>query len=685
MAQKSLASMLRAVLFEILQKRPHLIRPLLEMHLNIITISGSGRESSVEIVWKQKDIEKALSSITCLEQLNLCLFVDALDEHEGNHRALLAAVSRFQELCDDRKFRLRLCLSSRPENVFQHAFQACPGFAIHEWTKQDILKYTQIRLEDIADDVTDRFQELFETISEKARGVFIWVRLVLDELLEGWYNGDNISELIDLLSIMPSELEGLYERTLRRSTRFSIEVGRKYKRDAFIMFQIALCTDMPFDLDLFLDIADYCSSGASQDSGLTFKQKLRRLHGRCFGLLKVVSTSNTGDDSQIGDVPTSNSSLEDANEVQFIHQTVKDFFMAKKGFDILLAGLDDVPIENGHTYILQHATTAIIDGASFAPLFFHAHNAEMVSRRSSVSYITRELQGKGEPLQTMINRLLLAEEVSPNLREALRNISNNDLSLLVMSACACLPLSAAECLRSLAHMPRRYAGISLRATIYETDFYDVHDFNGTQEILKGLLETGMDPDSVYTDGETPFATLINAEDATKGDDSSDSISHGFAFADVEHRIKLLSTLVHYGADPNQMIGNFPSPGGFAPGLHLVLSEQCPENLLSALLSFGADVSLPDSEGFIALFYAIAWDERECVRILLWSGARVCHLNALGLCAFAPKLEDFGLNSLYSDFGLFERRCRLFDDLFLETGIEHVESCKYSRSVRGEAA
>ncbi|KAI9692088.1 MAG: hypothetical protein M1820_009523 [Bogoriella megaspora] len=664
-AQKSLSSMLREVLFEILRRRCHLIRPLLKLHPSVVRISGSGDEKSIIINWTQQVIERALSSLTSLKQLNLCLFVDALDEHEGNHRTLLAAVNKLQELCDHRQFCLRLCLSSRPEDVFQQVFQTCPGFVIHEWTKQDILKYTLKRLADIEMDAAIRFHDLVEEISQKACGVFLWVKLVVDELLEGWENGDNIGELISTLSFMPPELEGLYERTLRRSVRSGIEVGRKYKRDAFIMFQIALCTETPLGLDVFLSITNHCSSGASQDDNSTFNQKRRRLHSRCFGLLEVVPA--IGHD--IG-----RSDIEDVNEVQFIHQTAKSFFITKKGFDILLADLDDIPDGNGHTYILQHSVSTIIGGAPSGKFLIHSHNAEMTTRRPSIPYIIRELQGREEPLQSLISRLLRAEEVAPKLLETLTNVGNNDLSLLVISACACLPLSAAESLKSLGHMRRRYAGISLRATISDTVYNGISNFDATQEILKSMLETGMDADSIFTDGETPFATLIRVSNPLYYDD---------VFSETEQRTRLLSTLVHYGADPNQMIALYGNDGIFAPGLHHVLHGSSPQNLLSALLSFGADVSLPDSEGFLALFYAIAWNKRECVRILLWNHARVCHLNAVGLCALAPAPEDFGLSSFYKEFEDFESRCLLFNDLFLEAGVNHVETCKYFRGERGE--
>ena len=659
MAQKSLSSMLREVLFEIMQKRRHLIRPLLKLHPSGVRILGSGDETSITITWKQEDIEKALSSVTSLEQLNLCLFIDALDEHEGNHRTLLAAINRLQELCDHRQVCLRLCLSSRPENVFQHAFRACPGFAIHEWTKQDILKYIQNQLEDIADDFGNRLHELLEEISQKARGVFIWVRLVVDELLEGWNSGDNIGELIDMLSMMPPELEGLYERTLRRPTRLGMEATRKHRREAFIMFEIALRTDMPLNVDDFLSIASHCSRADSQDDKLTFKQKCRRVRGRCFGLLEVV--------------PVSFHDIDGDNEVQFIHQTTKDFFMTKKGFDVLLAGIGDIPVENGHTYILRYSVSAIIRGAHFQHFFLHAHKAEMVSHKPSVSYILRELHDKRESLQCLISKLLLAEGVNRNMLETLIKIGDNDLSLLVMSVCACLPLSVAECLESLAHMPKRYAGIALRATIYDTASYNIDDFDTTREILKSLLETGMDADSVFTNGETSFAALIVACKVPQPE------LHEYVIYNVERKIQLLSTLVHHGADPNQAISFFFPEVSFVRGLHLALYVISPEDLVSALLSFGADASLPDSEGYLALFYAIAWDKQKIVRILLRNKARACHLNALGLCALAPKLEDFRLSSISNSFAMFEEHCLLLNNLFLEADIKHEESCKHFRS------
>ena len=51
----------------------------------------------------------------------------------------------------------------------------------------------------------EQFGVLVEDIVNKAQGVFIWVKSVVDELIEGWCEGDNIEEMKEILSKMPSE------------------------------------------------------------------------------------------------------------------------------------------------------------------------------------------------------------------------------------------------------------------------------------------------------------------------------------------------------------------------------------------------------------------------------------------------------------------------------------------------
>jgi hypothetical protein len=55
---------------------------------------------------------------------------------------------------------------------------------------------------------------LVEEIVGKAQGVFIWVALVVQSLLRGIRNRDELSDLWDRLRLFPKELEPLYARLL---------------------------------------------------------------------------------------------------------------------------------------------------------------------------------------------------------------------------------------------------------------------------------------------------------------------------------------------------------------------------------------------------------------------------------------------------------------------------------------
>ncbi|KAF1811451.1 hypothetical protein P152DRAFT_482923 [Eremomyces bilateralis CBS 781.70] len=68
-------------------------------------------------------------------------------------------------------------------------------------------------------------------ISKRAEGVFLWVRLVLDELMEDCTAGEPIEAFTERLNIRPSDLETSYEHMLRK-------VPEKYRNDAAIMIEI---------------------------------------------------------------------------------------------------------------------------------------------------------------------------------------------------------------------------------------------------------------------------------------------------------------------------------------------------------------------------------------------------------------------------------------------------------------
>jgi hypothetical protein len=124
----------------------------------------------------------------------------------------------------------------------------------------------------------------------RAQGVFLWVRLVIDEMIEGLCEGDTIHELRSLLSTIPSELEELYARALRRVRRASPRTLLNHRYEAYVMFQVASHATAQFLLYPFLAAFFFLTTGKALSSDLerlSVDQMVRRLNSPSFGLLEV--------------------------------------------------------------------------------------------------------------------------------------------------------------------------------------------------------------------------------------------------------------------------------------------------------------------------------------------------------------------------------------------------------------
>ncbi|KAL9621296.1 MAG: hypothetical protein Q9160_004187, partial [Pyrenula sp. 1 TL-2023] len=86
--------------------------------------------------WTLEELDEAILALIgqCNVPLNVFFLIDALDEHYGNHRALVEILRRFIPQRTPTKINVKLCLASRPEPLFRLAFNKYPGVKIHEHT-----------------------------------------------------------------------------------------------------------------------------------------------------------------------------------------------------------------------------------------------------------------------------------------------------------------------------------------------------------------------------------------------------------------------------------------------------------------------------------------------------------------------------------------------------------------------
>lgn len=312
--------------------------------------------------WQQIYLEDALEAITKQRKypINICLFIDALDEHAETyyetHNNLINYLSSLTQEADGHFVKLLLCVTSRPENIFVDRLRNYPGFAIQEFTDQDVRTYVRSRMTDYLDTRPEIVKDpaavkclnaAYGEIIRRAQGVFLWVKLVVTDIIEGLRDGDTHFDIRDKVDAIPGDgdLQQLYAGILLR-------LKPHYLHEAFLMLWLAYAAREPMPLFEFLQAFELMRQGDQQfdwtvPSDVDMELKLR---SRCRGFVEV-QQSFTRDETgaeYIGPI------------AQFLHQSVKDFLRDSQTFDEIrdklkgkfpnAKGLLD---ENGYAYMLR--------------------------------------------------------------------------------------------------------------------------------------------------------------------------------------------------------------------------------------------------------------------------------------------------------------------------------------------
>ncbi|KAK1833400.1 hypothetical protein QBC39DRAFT_345978 [Podospora conica] len=335
--QKSLLGLLQSLLFDIYRQHPALI-----------PLASPGRWRSLSSApvhvermdpWAQQELIDALVLIANLEDspVKICLFVDGLDEFSGDHLDLCNLLKSFSKSA-----HVKLCVSSRPWNVFETAFghDSLTALAIHEHTLEDIRSYTRDRLQEhprwdqnalSGTQPTTRSQQdsIIDQITSSANGVFLWVRLVVNSLREGLTNDDTIADLQRRLDSLPTDLEELFRHMLQG-------VDPIYHRKMAGMFRLALDIPRPLPLEVYYahdrecDIEDYAMrlpiSPLDQAAWQDIQRATRRqINARSRGLLEV-NHSVRNIPMRTGARHVEETNDKEGGDVGFIHRSVCDFF-----------------------------------------------------------------------------------------------------------------------------------------------------------------------------------------------------------------------------------------------------------------------------------------------------------------------------------------------------------------------
>jgi hypothetical protein len=395
--QKSLEGLLRSLLYQTLSAEKTIV--------DAAVYKYSQRSPERRVQWSRQDLEEIWTLIRDQTNvdLSICLFLDALDEYDGDPESVVYFLRFLVEVAQGSATKIKICFSSRLYNVFIDEFRECPGFKIHERTQKDveqviaerILKSPSIaEILESGDAQTEfLFQQIKYELASRAEGVFLWLKLALDNLLRSHREGESMSHILDRLRSLPDELGQFYQRIIEN-------LQPEHRWETYVMLEAVLRFDGELTAEELCGILA-CSSVKSlkdtpwelphpRSEDFAESQLSRRLRSRCGGLLELVP----------------NLVVESRQfTVRLMHQTVKEF-ISQPGFQqLVLLNMRDRPMENGHTFLskyglchLYHALNADVRGSAHVSQHFLGHTTfvEMTTGRSQKQLLD-EMPSTGFP------------------------------------------------------------------------------------------------------------------------------------------------------------------------------------------------------------------------------------------------------------------------------------------------
>jgi len=279
--------------------------------------------------WSMSELLHAFKVLISDSSRKFFFFIDGLDELDGEG----AELANFIQDSVSSRTNVKICVASRPWLVFEDAFQQLPSLRLEALTASDIHLFVTEELDENRMFLAlqrlhpHKAERLIMEVTEKASGVFLWVRLVVESLLEGLRDGDTIQDLEDRLLQIPSDLEDLFSKILDR-------LKPSYFRQASNYFQLVHVAQTPLSL-LHLSFAEdelenttVCEIKQISPQEISFRLETmrRRLSSRCKGLLEAAPSS------------------EDhyTYYVQYLHRTVKDYFSRDEIWRYIVSGSESL-------------------------------------------------------------------------------------------------------------------------------------------------------------------------------------------------------------------------------------------------------------------------------------------------------------------------------------------------------
>ena len=410
--QRSLTGLYRTLLYQMLRADERLCRiafPDWQRRFKSVDPTMEALTSAMHAILETDDMST-----------NFFFAIDGLDEYDRDSIGKTELAQLFLDMT--RSMRVKLLVSSRPEAAFESVFRQCPSIRLENLTKPDIVSYVKSRLwtspsvKRISNSERFGVDDIEKFIVGHANGVFLWVALVLNVVLDGLNNYEDLWSIRDRIQSLPPELDALFAHIMfqRIPPHFREEAFRylsiallwkKYMQeypeyDENLTDTMVITAERAFGYSRACELSN--SDGAEIEAAKS--QFPSRLAHRCHGLLECAPGYGTA--------------------VTFLHRTLFDYLCEDEGArHVLECGVGDE--FDVHTALMAGFILSIPDTysapnkswepwAGFQITFFRLnHLAEIStgrSRREMVESFGRRLKRCGSDLS---NTLVYHSEYLP--------------------------------------------------------------------------------------------------------------------------------------------------------------------------------------------------------------------------------------------------------------------------------
>jgi hypothetical protein len=361
--ESSVEGMYRSLLLQLLQKIPSL--------RNVVTLPQLPVESQTWEPAVLRDIFR--KAVLGLKGERLICLIDALDEgDQAGVRSMVKYLEDLTEAAQSRNISFEVCYASRHYPTI--TAKSCESIIVERITEhaEDIHFYVSNELRVTHGALRD---ELRLELVRKSQAVFLWVVIVVGRLNEAFDDGAGRADLLEVVRTLPTDIRELLHDIVSKSATnqrlTSAVVWMLFAQYTLNIREFYYAIRLSLHLFRPIDMVEWSCHSEHTDEDLEHMQRF--VLSACRGLVEVKSLPRASQYSRhyktshhykfSGPYEKYDDSYFDHLQVQFIHESVREYFLAE-GLARLRPDLQPDVVSKSHALLAKRCVRWIKSAAT---------------------------------------------------------------------------------------------------------------------------------------------------------------------------------------------------------------------------------------------------------------------------------------------------------------------------------